>query len=88
MASCPFQERSCLCASVRYFNPDDEDMDMTRGPVSQFYASYNSMAKSGGRAAAAALCGGPLCPRAEVHERAEPRRLQGLGAEGRGSVGY
>ena len=53
VASCPFQERSCLCASVRYFNPDDEDMDMTRGPVSQFYASYNSMAKSGG---------GPLPP--------------------------
>jgi len=30
---------------VKYFNPDDKDMDMTRGPVSQFYASYNAMAK-------------------------------------------
>jgi len=32
---------------VKYFNPDDQDMDLSKkGPVSQFYASFNPMAKS------------------------------------------
>jgi len=26
---------------VKYFNPDEEEMDMTRGPVGKFYDSFN-----------------------------------------------
>jgi len=31
---------------VKYFNPDEEEMDLSKGPVSKFYASFNPMAKS------------------------------------------
>lgn len=28
---------------VKYFNPNDDEMDMTKGPVSKFYDSFNPM---------------------------------------------